>query len=76
MKHGISQRQALSRKAEMVGCELLPSKGTMTVIQFLTSGDPFLRGYQLSWEETNELLDNLADEKGVTLPEWKSLQDA
>lgn len=76
MKHGISQRQALARKAEMVDCELLPSKGTMNVIHFLSGGDPFLQGYKLSWEETNELLDELAEEKGVTLPAWKALQDA
>lgn len=76
MKHGVSQRQALTRKAAMVNCDLIPSKGTMTVIQFLNGGEPFLMGYLLSWEATNDLLDKLAEKQGVMLPEWKALQDA
>ena len=76
MKHTISQRQALAKKAAMIDCELLPVKNTMSVVQFLNGTDPFLRGFKLTWEETNEMLNEIADEQGVTMPNWKSLQDA
>ena len=76
MQHASAQRQALIRKAEMVGCELFPNRGTMTVVQFLSGGEPYLLGYRLSWEETNDLLNTLADEQGVEVPEWRALQDA
>ena len=76
MQHGISQRQALTKKAAMLGCELLPVKNTMSIVQFQSGGDPFLLGYKLTWEEANAMLDDLADQRGVAIPKWKSLQAA
>lgn len=58
-------RQGLYRRAELLGVELLPKNGTFTALAFTPEDKPYVIGYQLTWPETQDLLNKLADEYGI-----------